>query len=104
MIEDDNPAAASIYKATYAIFFFGTPHQGLMTDDIGTMLGNSGNHPRQLVLNEINRTSEVLASQLMDFKNRIRDRKIVTYYETEQTRKLVWVRKILLLYQHIFKC
>jgi hypothetical protein len=34
----------------------------------------------------------LLASQLADFKNLIRDRKVVSFYETEQTRQLELVR------------
>jgi hypothetical protein len=32
--------------------------------------------------------------QLVDFKNLIRDWKIISFYETQQTRQLEWVRYV----------
>lgn len=59
-----------------------------MVDDIQKMLGGQGGHPRNALLEQIRSKSDPLASQLDDFKNLIRDRKIVSFYEMEQTRKL----------------
>jgi protein SERAC1 len=94
--EDDHPTVASLHKATYGILFFGTPHKGLIVADMKKMLGGQEDHPRHVLLDEIHQTSNLLAYQLADFKNLIRDRKIVSFFETEQTRQLEWVRRFLL--------
>lgn len=64
-----------------------------MVDDIQRMLVGDENHPRNALLQQIHNKSDLLASQLVDFKNLIRDRKVVSFYETEQTRRLefVWI-------------
>ena len=89
--EDDHSAIASLYKATYGILLFATPHKGLVVDDIQRMLAGQANHPRHALLQQITQKSDVLISQLADFKNLIRDRKVVSFYETEQTRQLEFV-------------
>ncbi|PMD58736.1 uncharacterized protein K444DRAFT_415699 [Hyaloscypha bicolor E] len=88
--EEDHPAIATLHKATYGILFFATPHKGLVIDDIQTMLAGTENHPRNTLLQQINLKSDLLISQLGDFKNLIRDRKIVSFFETEQTQRLEW--------------
>ena len=55
------------------------------------MLDGEKKHPRNALLQQISYKSDLLISQLADFKNLIRDRKIVSFYETEQTRQLVLV-------------
>lgn len=72
------------------MLLFGIPHKGLVVDDIQKMLGDE-NHPRNSLLQQISKESELLASQLVDFKNLIRDRKVVSFYETGQTKKLTFV-------------
>jgi len=62
-----------------------------MMEDILSRL-EQDNHPRSVLLEQINRSSKYLISQLADFKDLIRDRKIVTFFETQQTRKLQQVR------------
>ena len=52
------------------------------------MLAGQENHPRNALLQQIKHKSDLLISQLIDFKNLIRDRKVVSFYETEQTRQL----------------
>ena len=89
--EDDDPMIASLYRATYGILFFATPHKGLLISDIQKMLAGGEKHPRDALLQQISLKSDLLISQLADFKNLIRDRKIVSFYETEQTRQLVLV-------------
>jgi hypothetical protein len=70
------------------MFFFGTPHKGLMIDDVQSMLGEDLSHPRTVLVNEIKQQSQRLCDQLSDFKNLIRDRKIVSFVEMQQTRRL----------------
>jgi hypothetical protein len=63
-------------------------------DDIEKMLAGRDYHPRRALLQQIDSKSDLLMSHLVDFKNLIRDRKIVSFYETEQTRALEYVRDI----------
>jgi hypothetical protein len=89
--EDDHPTIASLYKATYGMLLFGIPHKGLVVDDIQKMLTGQDKHPRSTLLGQTQSKSDILASQLADFKNLLRDRKVVSFYETGQTRQLEWV-------------
>jgi hypothetical protein len=73
------------------MLLFGIPHKGLVIDDIQKMLAGQDNHPRSALLEQIKSKSELLAYQLADFKNLIRDRKIVSFFETGQTRQLEFV-------------
>jgi hypothetical protein len=91
--ENDHPTIASLYKATYSILFFATPHKGLVVADMKKILAGDPNHPQHNVLEEIDENSIVLRYQLADFKNLIRDRRIVNFFETEQSRELEWVRQ-----------
>jgi hypothetical protein len=90
-MQDDHPAITSLHRATYGMLLFGTPHRGLMVNDIERMLAGQENHPRYHLLQQISNKSDILVHQLADFKNLIRDRKIVSFYETEQTRQLEYV-------------
>jgi protein SERAC1 len=74
------------------MLLFGTPHKGLIVEDIEKMLTGRDNHSRRALLQQINSKSDLLMSQLVEFKNLIRDRKVISYYETEQTRALEYVR------------
>ncbi|KAG7423240.1 Nephrocystin-3 [Fusarium oxysporum f. sp. raphani] len=74
--EDDHPTIATLHRATYGMLLFGIPHKGLVVDDIQRMLAGQGNHPRSALLQQIRDKSDLLAFQLADFKNLIRDRKI----------------------------
>jgi len=91
-MEDDHPAITSLYRATYGMLLFAIPHRGLLVSDIQQMLAGDKSHPRERLLQQISSQSDLLIHQLADFKNLIRDRKVVSFYETEQTRQLVFVR------------
>ncbi|KAM6483909.1 hypothetical protein HDV62DRAFT_389029 [Trichoderma sp. SZMC 28011] len=86
--EDDHPTIATLYKATYGMLLFGIPHKGLVVNDIEKMLAGRDNHPRSALLQQIRVKSDLLENQLADFKNLVRDRKVVSFYETRQTRQL----------------
>ncbi|OBT52297.1 hypothetical protein VE04_07697, partial [Pseudogymnoascus sp. 24MN13] len=86
--EDDHPTTASLYRATYGMLLFGIPHKGLVVDDIQKMVAGQDNHPRSALLEQIRSKSDLLAFQLADFRNLIRDRKVVSFYEMGQTRQL----------------
>ncbi|CAG7941474.1 unnamed protein product [Penicillium salamii] len=88
-MEEDHPAIMSLHRATYGMILFAIPHKGLVMDDIRQMLVGDKSHPREQLLRQISSNSDVLIHQLADFKNLIRDRKVVSFYETEQTRQLV---------------
>ncbi|KAF3392458.1 hypothetical protein F1880_008921 [Penicillium rolfsii] len=88
-MKGDHPAIASLYQATYGMILFAIPHKGLVMDDIQQMLAGDKTHPREQLLQQISSKSDLLIHQLADFKNLIRDRKVVSFYETEQTRQLV---------------
>ncbi|KAL7916980.1 hypothetical protein ACQKWADRAFT_317663 [Trichoderma austrokoningii] len=86
--EDDDPTIATLHKATYGMLLFGIPHKGLLVNDIEKMLAGQDNHPRSALLQQIGGESDLLENQLADFKNLVRDRKIISFYETGQTRQL----------------
>ncbi|OBT91277.1 hypothetical protein VE02_00373 [Pseudogymnoascus sp. 03VT05] len=86
--ERDNATIAALHKATFGILFFGAPHKGLVIDDIQCMVAGKDQHPRMELLEQIKLKSDLLMYQLVDFKNLIRDRKIVSFYERHQTRRL----------------
>lgn len=90
--ERDHATIAALHRATYGILFFGTPHKGLVIDDIQRMVAGEDYHPRTELLEQIKLKSDLLMYQLADFKNLIRDRKIISFYETQQTRRLELVR------------
>ncbi|KAL7916973.1 P-loop containing nucleoside triphosphate hydrolase protein [Trichoderma austrokoningii] len=86
--EDDHPTIATLHKATYGMLLFGIPHKGLVVNDIEKMLTGQYDHPRSALLQQIRVKSDLLENQLADFKNLIRDRKVVSFYENRQTRQL----------------
>ncbi|USP74943.1 hypothetical protein yc1106_02217 [Curvularia clavata] len=88
VVQTMDPMIASLHKATYGMLLFGIPHRGLVVDDIQKMVSEKGGHPRRELLEQIKQKSDQLASQLDSFRNIIQDRKVVSFYETEQTRQL----------------
>jgi hypothetical protein len=73
------------------MLLFRIPHKGLAVDDMQKMLARQDNHPRNALLEQIRSKSNQLADQLTNFKNLIQDRKVVSFYETGQTRQLKFV-------------
>jgi hypothetical protein len=51
------------------MLLFGTPHKDLIVDDIEKMLAGHDDHPRRALLQQIKSKSDLLMSQLVDFKN-----------------------------------
>jgi hypothetical protein len=88
--KDDDP----ILRATVGIIFFGVPHKGLVVTDMRRMLPDQ--HPRQELLDQISPKSRLLADQLANFKNIVENRKIISFYERQQTPGLKEVRSRLL--------
>ncbi|KFY04526.1 hypothetical protein O988_00716 [Pseudogymnoascus sp. VKM F-3808] len=85
---DDKDYISSLYKATYGMLLFGIPHKGLLIDDIQKMATGKDKHPRDAILEQIRSESDLLANQLVDFKNLLRGRKVVSFSEMRQTKKL----------------
>jgi hypothetical protein len=73
------------------MLLFATPHKGMVVNDMQKMLMGQNDHPRHVLLNQINQESDLLNHQLDTFRNIIRDRKIVSFYERGQTRQLEYV-------------
>ena len=73
------------------MLLFGVPHKGLAVDDIQKMVAAEASHSRTTLLEQIRSKSDLLAFQLVDFKNLIRDRKVVSFFEMGQTRQLEFV-------------
>ncbi|KAF1354563.1 TPR-like protein [Lizonia empirigonia] len=92
-ITEDHPTIAALHRATYSMLLFGIPHRGLVVDDIQKMLAGEDRHPRRGLLKQIREKSDLLASQLDNFRNLIQDRKVVSFYETGQTRQLQFDRE-----------
>ncbi|KAJ4286664.1 hypothetical protein N0V90_012916 [Kalmusia sp. IMI 367209] len=78
----------TLYNAVEGFFFFGTPHKGIIIDEIREML-NDPSHPRHDLLAEIESANKFLGDQLHTFKNVLRKRSVVSFYETQQTKSLV---------------
>lgn len=76
------------------MLLFGIPHKGLVVNDIEKLLASQDDHPRSALLQQIRVKSDLLENQLTDFKNLVRDRKVVSFYETRQTRQLQFVSKV----------
>jgi hypothetical protein len=79
-----------LYNAIEAFFFFGTPHTGLIVDEIRAMLKDPY-HPKHSALSELDSANPFLGDQLRDFKNVLLKRPVISFYETKQTRQLVEV-------------
>ncbi|KAI9657407.1 MAG: hypothetical protein M1821_003089 [Bathelium mastoideum] len=90
--ESDHPALASLYRATYGMLLFAIPHKGLVMKDIKQMLAGQSKHPRNELLQQISDESSYLAIHFGEFRDVIRDRKVVSFYETRQTQELQFDR------------
>jgi hypothetical protein len=64
-------------------------HKELVINDIQKMPTDQNNHSRNVLLQQFRFKSDFLTFQLTNFKNLIRDRKMINFYETKQTRQLV---------------
>ena len=87
MNDSDQSTLASLHRATSGICFFAVPHRGLDIEDMKRIMGTE-QHPRTGLVHQINIDSETLKGQLLDFKDILDDTKVVTFYETEQSRRL----------------
>ena len=72
------------------ILFFAVPHRGVDIEDLISIIAADA-HPRTTLLQHIQVSSELLKVQLQDFINALDTIKIVSFYETEQSRRLIRV-------------
>ena len=63
------------------------PQHGLDVEDMSQIMGQE-EHPRTGLLHQISTDSKELHHQLTDFKDILYDRKVISFYETEQSRRL----------------
>ncbi|EKG20604.1 Actin-like protein [Macrophomina phaseolina MS6] len=80
----------TVCNATYGMLFFGTPHKGISMDNIRKFIPET-NHPRHALLNQLQLNSEVLLDKLTLFKEILGDRRIMSFYEVDQTQQLAEV-------------
>jgi hypothetical protein len=73
-----------------AFLFFGTPHKGLLVNEIRKMLVDP-KHPRHDLLGQLDSSNKFLGEQLGHFKNVLNERKVYSFYETKLTRELAQV-------------
>lgn len=83
----------SLFSCIRATIFFGTPHRGLVVDDILAMLNQ--NPPREPLVESIRTGSAELNNELRRFINysALMNLKIVSFKETKRTKKLRRVRR-----------
>ena len=79
---------SDLAKSTYGFLFFGTPHRGLETVDLKCMVEENKCQSRDDLLDDIKRGSRLLEQQLLRFIDWIGDRKVVSFVEMQQTKKL----------------
>jgi hypothetical protein len=83
------PAHRPLLDSTRAIFFFGTPHQGLRTAELETMvddLSGGKETSRLRLLMQLRENSEFLDTQRDALDDIWSGRKIISFYEVEKTR------------------
>ena len=71
------------------MLFFAVPHRGIDVDDMLYVLDKDS--PLTRLLEEIRSQSKELKVQLEDFKQQIHERKVVSFPETKQSRRLQMV-------------
>ncbi|KAF8539829.1 hypothetical protein BDD12DRAFT_736122, partial [Trichophaea hybrida] len=86
-----DPAESAIFDATRVLMFFGTPHRGMLTEDILSMVDHETHGERAELVQSINRSSRELESQLRRFINitPLFRSKIFSFYALRKSRKLV---------------
>lgn len=87
--KDNENIHGSLFSRTRATMFFGTPHRGMLVDDILAMIGQSSQ--RMPLVRSLESGSPVLRRELESFVNysAIIKSKIITFKEMEQTRRLM---------------
>ncbi|KAF8242522.1 hypothetical protein K440DRAFT_565337, partial [Wilcoxina mikolae CBS 423.85] len=88
--------ARSMFNATKALMFFGTPHRGLPIDDILSMVDEEKHGERAELVRSIDRESGTLEASLQKFIGIAERFKIFSFYELKKSKKLgingTWTR------------
>ncbi|KAK0639378.1 hypothetical protein B0T16DRAFT_497485 [Cercophora newfieldiana] len=87
-MENENQASRhSVYKSTYGMLFFGTPHRGSRKEDLLKMVQDE--HPNRIpALLQSKPDSGRLLDQLGHLKDIIGDRRVGSFYELKPTPSL----------------
>lgn len=90
--QNDDPYYKDLIKATYGILFFGTPHKGMVVDNLlEAMNATGGNQERIELVKSIESNCDTLKEELRRFINLCDNIKICTFTETEQTAQVAVV-------------
>src|SRR5436853_7054622 len=79
-----NQEQSDLAKAPYGFLFFGTPHRGFETVDLKCMAEENRCQSRNDLLDDIKHGSRLLEQQLLQFKNWIGNRQVVSFVEMKQ--------------------
>lgn len=97
MIQSKNKSVQKhILDATRGIFFFGTPHQGLQTEELEAMvedMSGEAETSRSMLLKQLRENSEFLEAQRDNLTDIWDGRRIVSFYETVKTPTVKKVRR-----------
>jgi hypothetical protein len=86
--------ADSVFQATRASMFFGTPHRGLLTEDILSMMDMETHGERAKLVESIDKNNKDLEAHLRRFINITPRFRIFSFYELKKSKKLVKVRSM----------
>jgi len=90
-----NSPHESFLDSTYGIFFFGTPHQGLRTDELEEVVDVNSGKICNLIA-QLYEGSEFLENQKQDLLpifERLKERTVVSFYEVVKTPSIKMVIK-----------
>jgi hypothetical protein len=78
----------SLLDATIAIFFFGTPHHGLRTEELNQMVKDVIEDKKHMskLLDNLSEGSEFLENQGNAFMRLLEKRRVINFYETRKTQ------------------
>ncbi|KAF8243658.1 hypothetical protein K440DRAFT_38426 [Wilcoxina mikolae CBS 423.85] len=86
--DDDDPETHAIYQSTKGLMFFGTPHRGLPSDDILSMIDTRTHGERTELVRSIGQNSAGLAQELQKFGFFSERFKIYSFYERQKTKSI----------------
>ena len=83
MASDDQNDSTNL-KATYSVLLFGVPSHGMNIESLIPMVGDQ---PNRQLLESLDRVSEVLQAQNIDFPRvfKFEDSELITFFETRQS-------------------
>ncbi|TGZ81923.1 hypothetical protein EX30DRAFT_395307 [Ascodesmis nigricans] len=88
--QHSDPYYRDLIKAIYGIFFFGTPHKGMVVENLLEAMEATGvSQERIELVKSIESNCETLKEEVRRFINLCSNIKICTFTETEQTAKVV---------------